>query len=172
VLYYLFHFLYAGRPAYILEQFWLTRDNEDLQRTNGTIKLARGAISSTWKALDDSLKEGFRAAGVMVSSASASRSSHLIVPHVGSSDCFGRSGAYRHSLCASSFSNARPPLGKFDLQPNKRVHCNIISCLCIRSQPKLSERCLGETGIQAHHLDVRPYSLAEPCTIDLSGCIT
>jgi len=138
VLYYLFHFLYAGRPAYILEQFWLTRDNEDLQRANVTIILASGDISSSWKALDDSLKEACRAAGVMVSSAFASRSSHLIVPHVGSSDCFGRGGAYRHSLCASSFSNARPPLGKLDLQPDKRVHCNIISCLCIRSRPKLS----------------------------------
>lgn len=129
VLYYIFHFLYAGHPAHVPEQFWLARDNE---------YLPSGATSGSWKALDDSLKEGCRAAGVMVSSASAPRSCHLIVPHLGSSNRFGRGGAYCHSLCVRSFSNAHPPVGEFDLQPDKRVHCHIISCLCIISRPKSS----------------------------------
>ena len=58
VLFYVFHVLYVAQPTDMLEQFWLAYENG--------IKAPHRA-SDYWKALDDSLRESYRATGVMVS---------------------------------------------------------------------------------------------------------
>ena len=75
VLYYLFHFLYAGHPADILGKLWITYDIDIYQQEQKKRKhhahINRSevseATSSPWEALDGSLKESWRAIGVMVS---------------------------------------------------------------------------------------------------------
>ena len=75
VLYYLFHFLYAGHPADILGKLWITYDidvyQQELKKRKDHAHTTRSEIieatSSPWEALDESLKESWRAIGVMVS---------------------------------------------------------------------------------------------------------
>jgi hypothetical protein len=74
VLYYLFHLLYAGHPADILGKFWIAHDIEDAQQGKNQ-RHGHGSSSpspadeptSSWKTLEDGLKESWRATGVMVS---------------------------------------------------------------------------------------------------------
>jgi len=75
VLYYIFYFLYAGHPAHILQQFWLALDAERTQdHNNPTI--------SPWKALDDGLKESYRATGVMGALVASAAAALIATPYV------------------------------------------------------------------------------------------
>jgi len=62
VLFYAFHVLYAGQPADILEQFWVTYENNIHAPPRDP-----DHVSVHWKALDDTLREYYRATGLMVS---------------------------------------------------------------------------------------------------------
>jgi hypothetical protein len=86
VLYYLFHLLYVGHPADILGKFWIAHDIENAQQGQNQ-RPGHGSSStspadeptSSWKTLEDGLKESWRATGVMVSVGSDLR--HALPAH-------------------------------------------------------------------------------------------
>ncbi|KAF5352919.1 hypothetical protein D9758_007916 [Tetrapyrgos nigripes] len=72
VLYYVFHFLYLGHPSEMLARFWLAHDiavgrvrddTEDAGKSSGSRDREREL--KAWKMLDDSLRESYRAIGVL-----------------------------------------------------------------------------------------------------------
>jgi hypothetical protein len=74
VLYYLSHFLYAGHPAALLGKFWIAYDIENAQQGQNQNQDHASQSSSEadeptsgWETFEDSLKESWRATGVMVS---------------------------------------------------------------------------------------------------------
>lgn len=79
-LYYLFHILYTGHPAQILRRLWLVHDEahpsgpkpvhgrESTSTTLSNTPQSPSSSSSAWKAFDETLKESYRNAGLMVSS--------------------------------------------------------------------------------------------------------
>ena len=79
VLYYLFHFLYAGHPASILGKLWITYEMDRYQQKQRKLQESKAqdhaetsrseaheVTKSPWEALDESMKESWRAIGVMV----------------------------------------------------------------------------------------------------------
>ncbi|KAF5352918.1 hypothetical protein D9758_007917 [Tetrapyrgos nigripes] len=71
-LYYVFHFLYLGHPSEILARLWLVHDiadgrfrddTEDTGKSSGSRDREREL--KAWKMLDDSLRESYRAIGVL-----------------------------------------------------------------------------------------------------------
>ena len=74
VLYYSFHFLYLGHPSDILARLWVAEDISNAN--NGATNSAEDSENSplndmraaqVWKAFDDSMRESYKATGIIVS---------------------------------------------------------------------------------------------------------
>lgn len=73
VLYYSFHFLYLGHPSDILARLWVTEDisNVNNEKTNSAGDSENSLLNEmrsaqVWKAFDDSMRESYKATGIIV----------------------------------------------------------------------------------------------------------
>jgi len=77
VLYYLSHFLYVGHPADMLGKFWLTRDVESAQEGQD-----QDQDDNPWQIFEESLKEAWRATGVMAALIASAAAALIVTPYV------------------------------------------------------------------------------------------
>lgn len=73
VLYYSFHFLYLGHPSDILARLWVTEDISNVNNVKTNIAedsdnslLNEMRSAQVWKAFDDSMRESYKATGIIV----------------------------------------------------------------------------------------------------------
>jgi hypothetical protein len=68
ILYYSFHFLYLGHPSDILARLWVTEDISNLNTDTTENSLLNDMRSAqVWGAFDDSMRESYKATGIIVS---------------------------------------------------------------------------------------------------------
>ena len=79
-LYYISHFLLAGQPAEMLERLWSTYELDESDREKSKDQADESSSDGQWKTLDETLKETYRATGVMVSLGSPFQDIHHALP--------------------------------------------------------------------------------------------
>ena len=79
-LYYISHFLLAGQPAEMLERLWITYDIGEIDREQSNHQADESSSAAQWETLNETLKESYRATGVMVSLGSPFQDIHHALP--------------------------------------------------------------------------------------------
>jgi hypothetical protein len=175
VFYYSFHFLYLGHPSDILARLWLAEDisNVNNSTTNGAEDSENSLLSDirsaqVWKAFDDSMRESYKATGIIVcihTHVVAFQGTGILA---GRSRCSSDIWPLFHRCIQISRSRSNGPSHQSHFQRLQRLSVSLPSFNSVH-EPTQHPAQLGILRDRVHHHSLRSIGMAQSGIMDSAG---